>query len=133
MTARSRAWLVALALYFAVVVTISVLAYRGELPGWTNVFWRYDYAVHGLVIGPLAFLLDGLLACRPLIPRWKRGRFVTLGATIVLALAGAEELLQQLSPRRTTSFADFAGDFVGVAVFALLARLAVRRRGSRGA
>jgi len=104
--------------YFLVLTTIVVAAIwarsrrrdRGEVSTTVG---------HAVLIGALAFFLDGALGFRPLIVGARSFSWLRLAPVIVLALAGAEELAQSLSPARTCSFSDFAGDVVGV--FALSA------------
>jgi hypothetical protein len=126
-----RAYAIGLAVNFGVVVGASVAAYAGWL---RHLHWRwlstYDYFFHGLLIGPLAFFLDGALRFRPLTRRV--GGFLPLAAVVVLSVAGIEELLQQLSRRRSTTLHDFVGDTVGVVFFTVVGRIILRRT-SRGA
>jgi hypothetical protein len=127
-----RAYALGLAANVAVVLGASVGAYTGTLGRIGAMPWEWisahDYFFHGLLIGPLAFFLDGALSFRPLSTRL--GAFPPLAAVVVLAIAGTEEIAQQLSPRRSTSLHDFVGDAVGVIVFATLSRL-LRQRATR--
>jgi hypothetical protein len=52
---------------------------------------------------------------------------VPLGPAIVLVAAGIEELLQQLSPRRTTTLHDYVADVAGVVLFTWTGRVLARR------
>ena len=113
-----RFFAVGLAIHFALVTAVSVLAYRGQLPGYTFMS-KYDYVLHGFFAGPLAFFLDGALG-------W-RGKRVPLAAVIVTCIVAVEELAQSLSPRRSTSLHDFVGDVVGIAVCTLASRILMRR------
>jgi VanZ family protein len=70
----------------------------------------------------LAFFLDGALALKPLTGS------VRLAPVLVLACAGIEEYAQRFSPRRTSSWSDFAADAVGVALFSWMAGRVYRER-----
>ncbi len=121
-----RAYALGLAANVAFVVAASIGAYTGWLQH-LHLRWlsTYDYFFHGLFIGPLALFLDGVLEFRPLARRV--GAFPPLAAVVVLTVAGIEELLQQLSRRRSTTLHDFVGDAVGVVLFTVLGRLVLRR------
>jgi VanZ family protein len=122
-----RALAIGLALNVAFVVSVSFAAYAGLLVHPVFGFaTRYDYVFHALLIGPLAFFLDGVLSYRSLT---RFGWFPPLAPIVVLAIAGVEELLQSLSPRRTTSLHDFVGDTVGVVVCVAVSRWLRARRG----
>jgi hypothetical protein len=116
----------AFALHLTGVVFVSYLAYSGKMPEWaaSGPLQRYDWAAHAFAFGPLGMWLDRALRERPLYARrWAP----PMGPAIVLAAAGIEELLQQLSPRRDTSLHDYAGDVAGVVLFTWLARVVARR------
>ncbi|MBI2388371.1 MAG: VanZ family protein [Deltaproteobacteria bacterium] len=101
----------------ALVVAIGIGAYAGGLPAVFGALPRLDLVMHLILIGGVAFFLDGALRHRAIF----RGRG-SLGGAIVIALAGAEEWAQRFSPRRSSTFSDFAADVVGVLVFVWLAR-----------
>lgn len=105
-------WKVGLTLHAAFVIIIAVSAYLGVLPATYRVLPHADIIGHAVLIGLLAFFLDGTLRFRPLVS----GRVPALRAApvIILVIAGVEELAQSLSPRRTASLLDFAADVVGV-------------------
>ena len=85
---------------------------------------------HAILIGLLAFFLDGSLDFRPLIAG--RMRWLRLGPTLILAIAAFEEVAQILSPNRTASLKDFVGDLLGICVCSWAAKaLATRRASSR--
>jgi VanZ family protein len=107
------------------VVTIASLAYAGRLPVAGLAVSPWDLVCHAVLIGLMGMLLDGALGFRRLTrgsPGWLR-----LGPAIVIALAGAEEILQLLSSRRSASVWDFAADVVGVLVLSALARFVAFR------
>ncbi|HTN82199.1 MAG TPA: hypothetical protein VL242_00870, partial [Sorangium sp.] len=100
-------------------------AYLGLIPTSLPSVPHADLAGHALGFGLLAVCVDGALGHRPML----RGLpFPRLGPALVLAGAGLEELAQGLSPRRTSSLADFAADTVGVL---LLSWLALRHGAAR--
>lgn len=109
---------------FAGIVTVSIFAYLGALPAWVAFMPQADKVLHAIGAGVLAFLLDGTLGFRPLVAGT---RSPPLAAVLVLAFAGIEEICQRLSPHRTSSFADFTADLLGVAVAALAVRLLARQ------
>lgn len=86
-----------------------------SLPSFPN----FDKIAHAVLIGLLAFFLDGALDFRPLVRGW---RFPRLGPTLVLAVAGIEEYAQRFSAHRGSSILDFAADLAGVCFFSWLAR-----------
>ncbi len=122
-----RNWFrVGFALHLSLVVLISIGAYTGLLPTSLPAFPHMDKLGHAILIGGLAFFLDGALDHRTLV----RGRdFPRLAPVLVLAAAGVEEYLQRLSPRRTSDIADFAADVVGVCILTWLARRVTLRFG----
>lgn len=99
------------------VVLVSIGAYTGMLPTSLPAVPHIDKLGHAILIGPIAFFLDGALDHRPLF----RGRaFPRLAPVAVLIVAGIEEYLQRLSPRRSSDWADFLADVVGVCFFTWL-------------
>lgn len=115
--------------YTTVVVLIEIGAYTGGLPTAMASVPHADKWMHLVLIGGIAFFLDGAIRHRPL---W-RGRG-SLAAAAVLMVAGIEEWAQRFSSRRESSWADFAADFVGVMLFVWLARrLTSRTRPEPGA
>jgi VanZ family protein len=116
-------WGAAFAGQLALIAFASYLAYAGLIPA--SLLWvtrQFDWAFHALLFGPLGMLLDRALRERAVF------RVVPLGPAIVLVAAGVEELLQQLSPRRSTTLHDYVADVVGVVAFTWLARVVLRDR-----
>jgi hypothetical protein len=103
--------------HLSLVVLISVGAYTGRLPTSLPGFPHADKLGHAVLIGGLAFFLDGALERRRL---FEARAFPRLAPVLVLLVAGIEEYLQRLSPRRTSDIADFAADVVGVCFFTWL-------------
>jgi len=123
-------WKLGFVVHLCVVVSIATAAYMGLISTMPFRFQNADLLGHAILIGLLAFFLDGALGFRPLL----RGRlgFLRLGPTIILCLAAAEELAQVLSPRRSSSLSDFAADLFGIVVLSWLARR-ISRGGSPAA
>jgi hypothetical protein len=126
-TQRRALWAAGFYAHLALVTAIVTVAYLGWLPDVGPV-GRFDYVGHAVMIGLLAFFLDGALGFRPLLgQRRPRLAWLRLAPVVVIAVAGAEELAQALSPHRTCSLSDFAGDVVGVIALSALARWIDRR------
>jgi VanZ family protein len=105
------------AAHLSLVVLISAGAYLGLLPTGVAQVPHLDKLGHAVLIGGLAFFLDGALDHRRIhagLP------FPRLGPAIVLLVAGVEEYLQRFSARRTSDVMDYAADIVGVCFFAWL-------------
>ncbi len=101
-----------LAAHGLLVTLIATLAYQGALWSYLPAIPHFDLAGHFVLIGGLAFFLDGVLGYRPLTPRgpsWLR-----MAPMLILSLAALEELAQAWTPQRTSSWSDFAADVVGV-------------------
>jgi hypothetical protein len=99
------------------VVLVSIGAYTGMLPTSLPAVPHLDKLGHAVLIGPIAFFLDGALDHRPL---FRDHAFPRLAPVAVLIVAGVEEYLQRLSPRRSSDWADFLADVVGVCFFTWL-------------
>lgn len=114
-----------LAVHLGLVLVIGVSAYQGVLWAHLPGIPHFDLAGHFVLIGGLAFFLDGVLDYRPVTrrsPAWLR-----LAPVAVVALAAMEELAQALTPRRTSSVSDFLADVAGVVVFSWLSYRLGRR------
>jgi hypothetical protein len=107
------------ALHLTLVVLVSIGAYAGLLPTSLPAVPYADKLGHALLIGGLAFFLDGALDHRRLRPALAFP-FPRLGPAIILVVSGVEEYLQRLSPRRTSDLMDYAADVVGICFFAWL-------------
>jgi VanZ family protein len=103
--------------HLGLVVLISIGAYTGHLLTSLRGFPHADKLAHAVLIGGLAFFLDGALDHRRL---WHRYAFPRLAPVLVLLAAGIEEYLQRLSPRRSSDLGDFAADVVGVCLLTWL-------------
>jgi hypothetical protein len=116
--------------HLALVVLISVGAYTGRLPTSLPDIPHADKLGHAVLIGGLAFFLDGAMERRRL---FEAHAFPRLAPVLVLLVAGIEEYLQRLSPRRSSDLADFAADVVGVCFFTWLSARLVHGTGSGSA
>lgn len=105
--------------HLSLVVLISIGAYTGALPTSLPDFPGFDKLGHAILIGGLAFFLDGALGQRRLVAGLP---FPRLGPAVIVVAAGIEEYLQRLSPRRSSDVWDFVADVVGVCFFAWLSR-----------
>jgi VanZ family protein len=111
-----------LLVHAVLVVLIVAGAYAGVVPTHLASVPHADWIGHVVLIGLLAFFLDGALALKPLLGS------VRLAPVLVLACAGIEEYAQRFSPRRTSSWGDFAADAVGVVLFSWMAGRVYRAR-----
>ena len=104
-------------LYLLLDVAIGLFAYQGSLWKLLPGIPHFDTAGHFVLIGGLAFFLDGALGYRPLTPKapWLR-----MAPVLVLSVAAVEEMAQALSPNRSSSLSDFVADSVGVFFFSWL-------------
>lgn len=112
-------WKIGLTFHACCVVCIAVSAYVGILPTTYRVIPHADVIGHAVLIGLLAFFLDGMLKFRPLFP--DRLTALRVAPLVILLIAGLEEVAQRFSPRRTSSLIDFAADAVGVLLASWLA------------
>jgi hypothetical protein len=127
-----RFWIGGLLTMGTLVFAIGLGAYMGWLPTGIAAVPHLDWVAHALLIGSVAFFLDGALGHRPLV----RGTsFPRVGPLSVAVVAGVEEYLQRFSPRRSSSFGDFAADLVGICFFAWLSKRVgdAHREGAPGA
>jgi len=112
-------WKIGFVLHACCVVLIAVLAYLGILPTTYKVIPHADVIGHAVLIGLLAFFLDGMLRFRPLFLNTLR--ILRVAPLVILLIAGLEEIAQRFSPRRTSSLIDFSADVVGVLLASWLA------------
>lgn len=108
-----RWYRIGLAAHIALIVMIDVGAYLGILPNEVRGLPGFDKLMHFLLVGTFGALLDGALAHRPIVrvpwvPR--------VGPGVALALAGTEEFLQRLSPRRSSSWSDLIANYAGILI-----------------
>jgi hypothetical protein len=108
-----------LAAQLTLVVLISIGAYTGTLPTSIPGLPHSDLFGHAVLIGPLAFFLDGALGFRPAFRALPALRLAPL---LVAAAAGLEEYAQRFSARRDSCWSDFFADLLGIVIFSWLAR-----------
>ena len=115
------------AAHLTLVVLISLGAYLGILPTSLPAVPYADKLGHFVLIGALAFFLDGALSHRRLHPALP---FPRLGPAMILLVSGVEEYLQRFSTRRTSDIMDYAADVLGICFFAWLSVYVDRRFGA---
>lgn len=126
-----KGWVV---LYGLVIVAIVVLAdtQRLGIIGRLYEFPGADKVGHFVLYGVLSLLVNLVT-----LERWKRlgvWRVALLTSALLAALIGLEELSQNLFPARTSSWADLAAGYLGVALFAGVAVwIRLKRRVAQGA
>lgn len=114
-----RLYRIGLAGWFGLILLIDLGAYTGILPTQIRQLPYYDTILHFILVGTFGALLDAALLHRPIV----RIPFVPrVGPGIALALAGTEEYLQRLSPRRSSSWSDLAANFSGILVLSWVAK-----------
>lgn len=114
------AWWVGFGSTVAVAGALSALAYADRLPAELDAVPGSDKLLHGTLAGALAFFLDGALGRRDIVVAARR--IIPLAAFLVLLPIGVEELLQRLSPVRSSSIWDYLADCVGVTISLSLSR-----------
>lgn len=107
----------------ALIGAIAAFAYAGRLPRGITVVPYYDTITHFVLLGLFGFFLDGALAHRRVDSRASLPRSISwealvprLGTTIALVLATTEEIAQRLSPRRSSTWSDFAANTMGILI-----------------
>ena len=121
-------------LYVGILCLIALLAYLRRIPGLITAIPYYDLAGHFILMGAAAYLGHRAFG-KPavLLFGWR----VPLVPSIVTLVVGLEEILQALSPNRTSSLSDFAADLSGILLACLLSvradagRAALRRAWAR--
>lgn len=120
-----RFWNYGFCIHLCLVSLIAVSAYLGILPTAYKGLPRYDLLAHFILVGLLAFFLDGVLSFRPLFSG--KFRFIRVAPLIILGIAAVEELAQSLSFRRTASLADFIANALGIIFCSWLAKYLTER------
>lgn len=131
-----RFYRVGLLCHTVLICAIAACAYAGMLPAAITVVPYYDTITHFLLVGMFGFFLDGALAHRPLVRAGHRDDSSTnggdpsgaglafvprVGTAIALALATTEEIAQRLSPRRSSTWSDFAANTTGILICSWIA------------
>lgn len=110
----NRGWAIGFLCYFALLLTIFVLAYCRMIPVKLARIPCYDTIGHFVLYG-----FTGYLAHRAL----NRKHFsvtrlpIPSGPTLIAVFAIIEESLQSLSPYRTFSLGDLSANFLGLLLF----------------
>lgn len=104
---RSGRWWLLLSV--AGLMAASAMAYLNLVPGqWFRT--PFDKVAHFIAFGAVAYCL----------PPWLPAGRASLALWIPLALAGADEMTQTLSRRRSPDVLDFAADAAGIGLAYLL-------------
>lgn len=119
-------WKIGFMFHACSVMLIVVFAYFGILPTTYSVIPYADVIGHAVLIGLLAFFLDGMLRFRPLFSETCQA--LRVAPLFILLIAGLEEIAQRFSPRRTSSIIDFAADVAGVLLASWLAHQLEQQR-----
>jgi hypothetical protein len=118
-------WNYGFCIHLCLVLLIAISAYLGILPTTYKAIPHFDLVGHAVLIGLLAFFLDGVLCFRPLFPG--KFSFIRIAPVIILTIAAVEEVAQSLSSHRTASLGDFIADTVGIVLCSRLARYLANR------
>ncbi len=113
-------WVYGFCLHVSFVLVIALSAYVEILPTHHKAIPYSDFWGHMILIGMLAFFLDGVFEFRPLLPG--KAEWLRLGPVIILTIAAVEEAAQMLSPNRTASLKDFVADVLGIFICSWLAK-----------
>jgi hypothetical protein len=113
-------WIAGFCIHLGLVLLIAVSAYLGILPTQYKVIPQSDFFGHAILIGFLAFFLDGMWNFRPLLPG--KMLWLRVGPALILWIAAIEEIAQMLSPYRTASLKDFVADVLGIFFCSWLAK-----------
>ncbi|WP_163835925.1 VanZ family protein [Spartinivicinus ruber] len=119
-------WLGIIAVF--VVITIVVLASKGQLPAEVKVLYNFpggDKVGHILLMGALSFFVN-LAVVNTVTERPTRKIIVT---TIILGLAITfEEIMQLFFSTRTFSLLDLLASFLGLVMAAFVVNILVSRK-----
>lgn len=116
----TQRWILAFCLYFLILLTIIVLAYRGILPVKISAIPFYDTIGHFILLGIASYLAHKSLGKR-MIKTWPLAITLPLGPILVTIFAIVDESLQMLSPLRTSTLSDLVANLVGIWFFYWLA------------
>ena len=99
-------------IYALILITISVLAYTGNLPGWLNRIPHHDTIGHFVLyaiasyLGHRVFQRHKLKLLGYMLPSWP----ILFGIFTIV-----EETLQGFSPNRSLSILDLVASLIGIA------------------
>ncbi|PSN19173.1 hypothetical protein C7271_08710 [filamentous cyanobacterium CCP5] len=103
-------WILAF-IYLATFLTILLLAYSGNLPGWLGSVPYYDKIGH-VVLYAVASYLGHRVYCHRHLRLWNWQLPLFPGLFLVVTLA--EEFIQHLSPNRTFDAVDLIASLAGI-------------------
>ncbi len=118
-------WVVRTVFFFLFIAALSVTAYLGRLPAWTQAFPHFDWAAHFLLLGGLGFCFHRLMRDRVV---GFYGLTFPLGPMIVSSGSILDESLQVFSPNRSFSFADMAANLIGIWLFYVIYHYGIKRK-----
>lgn len=98
-------------IYLATFLTIMLLAYTGNLPGWLGAIPYYDKIGHVVLYAIATYL--GHRVCRYRSFIVGHGRW-PLFPILFLAFTLTEEIIQHLSPHRTLDAIDLVASLAGI-------------------
>ena len=106
----NRTWSIIFLMYFAVILTIIILAYLSLLPFDSYERYYIDKIMHFILLGFLGYLLH-----RSLNRKWFY--FIPIGPFLVIIFCIIDEGIQHMSPIRTSDWYDFYADLSGIFFF----------------
>ena len=115
----NKIWIVACSLYLGFLIFISNSAYLKSLSPLLLRIPFADIFLHFLLLGFAAFFSHLALNKRYVMVF---GIFLPLAPLIIILCCIVDEMLQALSPNRTSSFLDLMANLVGITLFYFLAK-----------
>ena len=110
---KRKASLAAAVAFIAFIITIIVIADRGEGARWWGFIDRIPY---GDKVGHLGLVGTLSLLCNLAFSKGKSVRFITRTTLVLLVLLTLEELAQAFIPTRTCDLFDWFADLAGLAL-----------------
>ncbi|NES87202.1 MAG: hypothetical protein F6K10_41070 [Moorea sp. SIO2B7] len=107
----NRNWVIAASIYAAILLTIFILAYTGNLPTQLKMIPFHDTLGHFILYGIATYLGHRVLKRRKMN---LLGYFIPLWPFLFGIFTIVEELIQSLSPNRTFSWLDMIASIVGI-------------------
>ena len=124
---KRKASLAAALVFIAFIITVIVIADRGEGAQWWSFIGRIPY---GDKVGHLGLIGTLSLLCNLAFSSGTSARFITRTTMVLLVLLTLEELAQAFIPSRTCDLFDWLADLAGLALGQFTAGL-LRDRFSR--
>jgi hypothetical protein len=116
----NRNWMMAFGIYFAILLTIIVLAYRGIFPVKISWIPFYDTFGHFILLGSASYLGHKALGGQ-MIKIWLCPVTIPLAPLFLSVFAAVDESLQALSPLRSSNWLDMSANLLGIWVFYCIA------------